>query len=88
MLHEVSVNPEVPRRNGLFSKKGIRERGRVVETLERSKCHHSSQNEKDEAFSSLPFCRNFMIPSKILGLFINRMLGRAHIWEESEDYYI
>lgn len=54
------------------------ERREVVERLEMGKCDSGSQNEEDEAFSSLQFHGNFMILSKILGLLINRMVGRAY----------
>ena len=45
------------------------------------------QNEEDEAFSSLHFLGN-MILSKILGLLINRMVGRAYrrpLWLSGKD---
>lgn len=62
------------------------ERRKVVERLEMGKCDSGSQNEEDEAFSSLQFHGNFMILSKILGLLINRMVRRAYTQEESGDY--
>lgn len=46
----------------------------------------SSQNEGVEAFSSLRLVLISMILSKILGLLISRMLGRAYIQRESVDY--
>ena len=63
------------------------ERRRVVERLVIGKWDTGSQNEEDEAFSSLHFLGN-MILSKILGLLINRMVGRADRlpwWLSSKD---
>ena len=45
------------------------------------------QNEEDEAFSSLHFLGNMTL-SKILGLLINRMVGRAYrrpLWLSGKD---